>query len=358
MELIFQCFVTAFTLTYFAIPSIIRTALIKNLMDSPVERSSHKVSTPSLGGIAIFAGVIFSVIMWMPTSLLHQVQYLLGAFIIIFLIGVKDDIEPISPSKKLIAQVLASTIIVVKSHVQLHSFHGFLGIYNSLHPVVYLLVSIFLILVLVNAFNLIDGINGLAGCIGALISGVLGCWFYLTEQVEYAIISCAVVGSILAFLRYNFTPAQIFMGDTGSLLIGLICAIIIVKFIDFNYNLPIDHAYRFKNSPAVAIGIMIIPIFDTLRVFTTRMMRGISPFKPDRRHIHHLLIDAGNSHMEATGILVFVNSIFILFVFTFHASMNMHLLILIMAMAAGALTYTLHKRVLSIKKQLHLNNAV
>ncbi|MBK9488358.1 MAG: undecaprenyl/decaprenyl-phosphate alpha-N-acetylglucosaminyl 1-phosphate transferase [Haliscomenobacter sp.] len=356
MELIIQCFLTAFLLTYFAIPSIIRIALAKNLMDDPGERSSHEVSTPSLGGIAVFGGVIFAIIMWTPSPVFSQVQYLLGAFVIIFLIGAKDDIAPVSPDKKLLAQVFAATIIVVKSDVQLHSFHGLLGIHNAFHPLFYLFVSIFTILVLVNAFNLIDGIDGLAACIGALICGVLGCWFYLTGQIEYTAVAYASMGGILAFLRYNISPAQIFMGDTGSLLIGLICATLIVKFIDFNHNLPIGHAYRFNGAPAVAIGIMIIPIFDTLRVFITRMMRGTSPFKPDRRHIHHLLIDAGYSHMEATAILVFVNTAFILFVFTFHAALNMHWLILIMGLVAGGLTYYLHKRVLVIKNgKLKLN---
>lgn len=348
MQLILECFATAFLLTYIAIPSIVKIALDKNLMDDPGERSSHEVSTPSLGGIAIFAGVIFAIVMWAPRDVFSQVQYLLGAFIIIFLIGAKDDIAPVSPRKKLLAQVFAATIIVLNANVQLHSFYGFIGVHNSLPTWVYTVVSIFTLLVLVNAFNLIDGINGLAACIGALICTVLGCWFYLTGQVEFTVVAFAAVGGILAFLRYNITPAQIFMGDTGSLLIGMICAILIIKFIDFNYNLPRGNAYRFEGGPAVAMGIMIIPIFDTLRVFITRIMRKTSPFKPDRRHIHHLLVDSGYSHMEATGILVFVNCCFILFVFTFHQLLNMHWIILIMGLIAGGLTYLLHKKVRAI----------
>lgn len=359
MELIFACFSTAFLLTYLAIPSIVKIALEKNLMDNPGERSSHEVSTPSLGGIAIFAGVIFAIVMWAPTSVFSQVQYLLGAFIIIFLIGAKDDISPVSPAKKLLAQIGATTIIVLNSNIKLHSFYGLLGVHNSLHPWVYLIVSIFTILVLINAFNLIDGINGLAACIGALICTVLGCWFFLIGQIEFAVVAFATLGGILAFLRYNITPAQIFMGDTGSLLIGMICAILVTKFIDTNYNLPPDHAYRFQGGPAVAIGIMIIPIFDTLRVFITRMMRGTSPFKPDRRHIHHLLIDTGYSHMEATAILVFVNACFILFVLSFHDLLNMHWIILIMGVVAGALTYFLHRRVRELNQaKLQLKEAL
>lgn len=348
MLLLLQCFATAFMLTYLAIPSIIKIAFDKKLLDAPSERSSHKVSTPSLGGIAIFAGVIFAIVIWMPSEVFSQVQYPLGAFIILFLIGAKDDIAPVSPAKKLLAQVIAASIITLFSDVQLHSFYGFLGVHNSLPNWVYMLVSIFTLLVLINAFNLIDGINGLAACIGALICLVLGCWFFLIGQIAFSVVAFATVGAILAFLRYNITPAQIFMGDTGSLLIGMIGAILIVKFIDLNYNLPIGSKFRFEGGPAVAMGIMIIPIFDTLRVFITRIMRGTSPFRPDRRHIHHLLVDAGYSHMEATGILVFVNSCFILFVFSLHQVLNMHWIILIMGLVAGLLTYFLHKKVRAI----------
>ena len=106
------------------------------------------------------------------------------------------------------------------------------------------------------------------------------------------------------------------MGDTGSLILGITIAILALKFIDYNYLLGKESVYRFNTGPAVAIGILVMPLFDTLRVFTTRILRGGSPFKPDRRHIHHLLIDAGYSHLQATGILVMTNLLIISLVFS------------------------------------------
>ena len=133
------------------------------------------------------------------------------------------------------------------------------------------------------------------------------------------------------FLKYNFTPAKIFMGDTGSLIVGLICAILTLTFIEANKGL--EHPYAFKAVPAVAIGVMIIPLYDTLRVFTLRILRGKSPFSPDRNHIHHLLIDTGLSHMQATSVLAFFNILFIVGVIFLQDIGSFYLLIVVLTTA-------------------------
>lgn len=346
-------FLTAFTLTYFAIPSIIGIAKEKHLFDEPNDRSSHKVNTPSLGGIAIFAGMIFSIVLWTPFNDFGSLQYILCAFLIIFLIGAKDDISPMSPSKKMIGQILAASILVFKSNIEFTGLYDIFGVQSQLGEPVHILLSVFTILVIINAFNLIDGINGLAGSIGALIAATLGIWFFLTDHIEFAIVAFATVGAVIAFLKYNYTPAKIFMGDTGALLIGIVCAILIIKFIDLNYNMSEAEPYKFYAVPAVAFGIMIIPLFDTLRVFITRIFRGQSPFHADRRHIHHLLIDFGFTHMQATTILVLVNILFIVFVFALHDQVELHLLFFSVIGLAATLTLWLHVMV-SRKK---LNNS-
>lgn len=324
-------FITAFGLTYFAIPPIIRVAKAKHLYDEPDERKSHSINVPTLGGIGIFAGVIFSIILWTPFDVFGDLQYILCAFIIIFLIGAKDDIDPVSPYKKLAGQILASFILVFKANIKLTSLYGIFGIYD-IPEIPTILLSMFTILVIVNAFNLIDGINGLAGSIGVLISITLGTWFFLIDQTALAIVAFALAGSIIAFLKYNFTPARIFMGDTGALLVGLVCAILAIEFIEVHRELG-DSPYAFKSVPAVAIGLLILPLFDTLRVFVVRILKGRSPMYPDRSHIHHLLIDGGFSHMQATGILFLVNIFFILLAFRFQSIGTLNLLILILAIA-------------------------
>lgn len=339
-------FITSFLLTFFAIPSIISVARKKQLVDEPGERRAHSVSTPSLGGIAIFAGTIFSIIMWTPFKNFGDLQYILCAFVIIFLIGAKDDIDPISAKRKFLGQIFAACILIFFSKLRLTSFYGIFGI-KEVPILLSIIVTLFIIIVIINAFNLIDGINGLSGSIGVLMSITFGTWFYMVERVELATISFALAGSIIAFLYYNITPAKIFMGDTGSLLLGLVASILAISFIEHHniiYETP--HAsYAVKAPPAIAVGILILPLFDTLRVFVSRMLKGRSPFSPDRNHIHHLLLDLKLSHMQATSVLIIVNVLFIILAYQFQnfGTFNVLLILLFTALIFTGILFLIRR---------------
>lgn len=328
---IILAFITSFGLTFLAIPSIISVAKKKNLYDEPGERRSHTVRTPSLGGIGIFAGTLFSIILWTPFQYFGDLQYILCAFIIIFLIGAKDDIDPISPTKKFVGELLAACILVFKANVRLTSLYGIFGV-GELTFVWSVILSIFTIIVIINAFNLIDGINGLSASLGVLISVTLGLWFLKIDALELAMVAFSLVGSLVAFLKYNVTPAKIFMGDTGALLLGLVCSILTIQFIELHRVIG-DSPYAFNSAPSIAIAILILPLFDTLRVFTMRILKGKSPFYPDRTHIHHLLIDSGLTHMQATGLLVIVNIAFIFLAVSLQHIGNLYLLFVILVIA-------------------------
>lgn len=328
---IILAFITSFALTYLAIPSIIHLAIKKNLMDEPGDRRSHKVSTPSLGGIGIFAGTLFSIILWTPFNYFGDLQYILCAFIIIFLIGAKDDIDPISPSKKFLGELFAAGILVFRANIRLTSLYGFFGIYE-IPEYASIFLSIFTIIVIINAFNLIDGINGLSGSVGLLITFVLGIWFYLVGSIEISIVAFSLGGALVAFLKYNITPAQIFMGDTGALLLGLVCSILAIKFIEL-HNVIEGSPYTFRSAPSIAMAILILPLFDTLRVFVLRIVEGKSPFDPDRKHIHHIMIDLGLSHMQATGVLFMTNILFIILAVMLQDIGNLMLLVIILSLA-------------------------
>ncbi len=347
MHDILLAFITAFIPSYFIIPSVIQVAKIKHLCDEPGDRRSHSESTPSLGGIAIFAGIVFAVMFWTPFNIFNDLQYMLCSFVIIFLIGVKDDIIPMSAKKKLIGQLMAAGILVIKAEIRISSLHGLFGIYE-IPQWFSIILTIFTIIVIINSFNLIDGINGLSGSISTLISMSLGTWFYLMGQQSLAILAFSLAGAVVAFLRYNFTPAKIFMGDTGALLLGLICSILIIRFIEVN-RLESGSPYAFQAAPAMAIGILILPLFDTARVFTMRILRGRSPFSPDRLHIHHLLIDSGLSHMQATAVLVFATIGFMLLAMLLQTLGTFRLLGLILLIAT-VLSVTLQNSVEKRKK--------
>ena len=303
-------FITAFTLTFSIIPVIIRVARERRIYDRPNERSSHDEPTPSLGGIGIFAGTICAVVLWTPLDAFGVLQYVLAAFVLIFLIGVLDDLIPLSPTRKFSGQLLVAIILAYKSDVRITSLYGVFGVYD-LPELTSFVLSVLIIIAIINSFNLIDGINGLAGSIGLLACVSWGTWFLAIHSPALAVVAFSLAGAITAFLKYNFTPAKIFMGDTGSLLIGTVCAILSISFIEMNHLVSIQPVYTFNSAPAIAVGILILPLYDTVRVFVQRILHGRSPFSPDKTHIHHLLIDLGISHMNATAILLCVNVLFI-----------------------------------------------
>ncbi|MBL0145474.1 MAG: undecaprenyl/decaprenyl-phosphate alpha-N-acetylglucosaminyl 1-phosphate transferase [Chitinophagaceae bacterium] len=298
----------AFLITFFAIPIIIQVAKDKKLFDEPDERKVHKTVIPTLGGLGIFAGFIIATLMGVPSGIASELQYFAAAATVIFFLGLKDDILVLSASKKFIGQLVAAGIVIKFGGVRITDMHGFLGI-NEIPQIASIVLSFFTIIVITNSFNLIDGVDGLAGSLGMLTTIVFGVYFFYAGQLTYGVMAFSLSGSIVAFLIYNFSPAKIFMGDTGSLLLGLINSILVIKFINIagspTSNLPLQAA------PAIGFAILMIPLFDTLRVFTIRILDRRSPFSPDRNHVHHFLLDMGLNHKMVTITCVLANIIFI-----------------------------------------------
>lgn len=330
LPITFAC-ITAFIITFMAIPSIIRVSVIKNLFDEPTERKAHSSSIPTLGGLAIFAGVVFSYTFWSAGLENTPTQYIIAAIIVMFFIGIKDDIVELTAHKKLYGQIVAAIIIVMFADIRITSLCGIFGIYQIPYWAS-VIVTLFTILTVINAFNLIDGIDGLAGGIGAIAAFTFGLWFYNYNQMALCILSFSLFSSLLAFLVYNFSPANIFMGDTGSLIVGLILAVLTIYFVELSFD-ALPYAFPFRSSPAMAVAILIIPLADTLRIFVIRLMNGKSPFAADRNHIHHQLLDLGLSHREAALTLYLVNIGFILTALAFRNISSLVLLFILIAMA-------------------------
>ena len=306
---------TAFVLTYFAIPKIIVVAKLKNIFDEPDNRKTHKQNIPTLGGLAIFAGTIFSICFYTNSSF-EEMRFIISGLLLLFYVGLKDDIIQMAAYKKLIAQIIAAVIVVYFGGIRINTFYGLFGVYE-LHPWISVPFSILTIIVITNAFNLIDGIDGLAGTISFLTCFVFGTWFFMYGNQPFYIPAYAVCGSILGFLIHNWHPAKIFMGDTGSLIVGFVNSILAIEFIETNRLLPSDEPMKVFAVPVVTIAILWLPLFDTLRVVMIRLSQGKSPLSPDRNHLHHMLVDNGFSHAKSTITLLLINSTFVLFAFTF-----------------------------------------
>jgi UDP-GlcNAc:undecaprenyl-phosphate GlcNAc-1-phosphate transferase len=314
MQNIVLAFLTSLLAVIFAIPSIITVAKQKGLYDKPDHRKLHTNKIPRLGGLAIIAGFSVSVSIWgLPLEMTSRLQYMQAALIILFFSGLKDDVVALSPIKKLTSQLLAASLVVIGEDIRVTSFYGLFGI-ESIPVWISYALTVFTIIVITNAFNLIDGIDGLAGGLGFIIAVTFGLWFNFIDQVGWSIISFALAGSLLGFLVFNFNPAKIFMGDAGSLTTGFLLAVLAVKFIEFN-NPSVQNYYKITTAPVIAIAILIVPLYDTIRIFIIRAMKGKSPFSADRNHLHHLLLNTGLGHKEVSLVLYIINIVFVLIAF-------------------------------------------
>lgn len=289
--------IVAFLATFYAIPVIIKVAQLKKLYDEPdTVRKLHVKPIPSLGGLGMFIGFTLCLLLTVNFGAVQEFQYYLAAFLIIFFVGIKDDILVLSAMKKLICQCVVAGIIIFKGGIVISNMHGLLGIYQIETTTSYFL-TFTTIIVTINAFNLIDGVDGLAGSVGFISCIAFGTFFLINNDMPYAILAFGFAASIIAFLIYNFQPAKIFMGDTGSLLLGLVNSILVIKFIEAGSGYAL---HPVSAAPAVGFSILLLPLMDTLRVFSYRIIKGKSPFSPDRNHIHHLLLDKGLTHRNVT----------------------------------------------------------
>jgi UDP-GlcNAc:undecaprenyl-phosphate/decaprenyl-phosphate GlcNAc-1-phosphate transferase len=295
-----------------AIPRIIYISKKKKLYDLPDnDRKLHSEVIPNLGGVAIYLG--FSVIgsLFVKTTEFDKWNYIIAATLILFITGIKDDLINVNPSKKFIAQIAASFIIAFLADIRLDNLHGFLGVFE-LPYWVSLVFTVVGCTFVSNAFNLIDGIDGLAATIAIISTLFLGIAFNISNNISLACISFSLMGAIIAFLKFNIQPARIFMGDCGSLVIGFTIAVLAILLTKNVHHF--EGNVLFHSPKAVLLGalsILFIPVFDTFRVFAARIIKGNSPFNADRTHLHHYFLDLGFSHTKTVFILATV-SIFII----------------------------------------------
>lgn len=337
-------FVLSLLLSFFTIPTILKISKRKNLMDEPGIRSSHIRKVPNLGGIALFYAIavcapIFSY------ELFDRYKFLFPALVILLYIGVMDDIVVMRAYKKLLAQIVVSIIVVVGSDVRIRSLSGLLGLHD-LPYIVSILISIVTMIIIINSFNLIDGIDGLSGSYAILCCTFFGLSYYRLGEYNYpmVILCCIIIGALLGFLYYNLSDRRnkIFMGDTGSMIIGFLLAFTAIYFIDIfidevrtvEYDTP---HYFLEAAPVIAFSILILPMVDTLNVIIIRLLNKKSPLEADKNHIHHRLLDLGFSHKKSTlFILIYYVSIIMMTYFLRHININILLIVVLVLGFIGA----------------------
>lgn len=342
----------AFIVSFLAIPVVLQIAEKKKLYDVPDERKVHTLPVPSLGGVGIFGGFLLASLLSIQGYIHPEFQYFFAAALVIFFLGLKDDLLVLSATKKFIGQVIAASILIHLGGIRLDSMYGLFG-FEKVPEAFGLALSYLTIIVVINSFNLIDGVDGLASSLGILSTTLFGIYFFIIHQQAYALFAFAMAGSLVAFLIFNHQPAKIFMGDSGSLMIGLVNAILVIKFI----NLADAPFVAIPVESAVAIGfaILIVPLLDTLRVFSIRIYHGRSPFTPDRNHVHHLLLDRGLDHRAVTFSCLAINIGFIALAYfgRFMGPTYLMLTMLVLAFTGfGILYYGRTKQTMIIAKRM------
>lgn len=324
---------TSFLVTITLMPVIIRIFKSIDLLDRPDKRKIHSISTPSLGGIAIFTGILFALLISVPLTDFASQKYFIGGTIIIFFLGVRDDLSSLLARHKLVVQIFSTILVVFWGGVKIEGFNGLFGVENF--PWIFdEIFTVFVIVVMTNAFNLIDGIDGLAGSIALVISGFLGWVAYNNGHFTDSVLALSISGATFGFLLYNWHPSKVFMGDTGSMVFGFMLTILMIKF------LAIPPSISFIKSPvATSLSLFALPVYDTLRVIAIRLFTGRPPLSPDRNHIHHVLLKLGYNHSQSTIVLVIYNVLMILFAVVFQSLGELWIMLFmtVITVVAGAL---------------------
>lgn len=306
-------FFTSLFFVVFAVPQIIDIAFKKHLFDDPAEsRKVHKQVIPNFGGIALFFAFLFTSTLFIPSATVPEANTIIAAGLILFLTGLKDDILMLGPLVKFMAQILSALILTIAGEFRIDNLQGMFGIYE-IPGAISLLLSIIFIVGIVNAFNLIDGIDGLAGTLASIAMLIFALLFHEAAEPGWSLLALSFAGALVGFLYYNITPAKIFMGDSGSLFVGLVAAVFSIKFLNSGQlsdtGVP---GLEINAKLALVAAILVVPVFDTLRVFTLRILKGCSPFRADNNHLHHRLLSIGLNHVQATTVLSGFNILFII----------------------------------------------
>ena len=343
-------FILSFLLSCIFIRQVIIISHKKHLFDEPLEkRKIHLVKTPNLGGVAVVAALLLAVCFFMSAPVIPHLNYIIFSALLLFLTGLADDLVGVPALKKMLLQVVVALLLVLLANCRFLHLGGFMGI-GTLPVVPSVVLSVTFVVALINAFNLIDGINYLAAGIGITSSILFAFYFYSMQSFGLLCIAVSLMGCLTGFLIYNRTPARIFLGDSGSTFLGLVMAIFSIFLVNgITGNETITGMAKVNGSAiALMMAIIVIPVFDTVRIFSLRIAGGKNPFEADRQHIHHRLLDAGFTHLQGTGILLFVNMILVCAVVCLQ-QVRGEIVMLLLAVSLVVLDYwlTIHNRKIS-----------
>lgn len=343
----------SFILGWIGMPIVLRIAKAKGFVVRPNKRMSHTGEVPNIGGLNIYFSFMLTYMIFEFNQMGNNQFFLIG-LLAIMAVGFIDDVLVLTPLSKLFGETLAGIALVGFADLRITHLHGLFGI-EQIGIIPSYLISLFILIAIINAVNLIDGIDGLASGLGILYCLFFAIYFGLAGDTTWSILGICMIGALAVFFIYNVFGhrGKIFMGDSGSLLLGYLLTAFVFHLCEVNAYHEVPEWLHMSAAPAVAICVLTVPLFDTIRVSITRIKNHRSPFQPDKNHIHHLLLRTGRNHLQTTCILLGVSLLFIGLAIL-GRNWNIWLLLIADFGLATALTLFLWR---IINKKLYGNNA-
>ena len=306
--------ILAFAGTLWVHPKILKIAIMKGLVDNPDARKLQRNPVPVMGGMAVFFGILIglcgSQTLFSGTSFnSSDVFLLISAMLVMLYIGTIDDILNLTPTTRFVIEILIVAWLIHVNDASISSFWGLWGI-EAIPIWVSWPLTIFAAVGIINAINLIDGVNGLSSGFCFMASILFAIIFYKTDNIVMTLLAVSAAGAIVPFFLHNVfgNTTKMFIGDGGTLVIGTMMSIFIMDILNSGSKCVILSKEGMGLIP-LTLAILSIPVFDTLRVMSARILRGTSPFHPDRTHLHHIFIELGFSHVGTTMSILTLNSL-------------------------------------------------
>jgi len=293
------------TLTY---PLVLRIARKYGIMDNPNARKLQRVPVPVMGGVAVFLGIVASVLVW-NIKLNDTVLWVgLVAMTIMLILGAIDDATDMSASLRFVIEIVVVYWVILVSEINIDCLHGLWGI-ETVDLIVSLPLSILAGVGIINAINLIDGVDGYSSGFGILSCIMFSCLFYYAGDDMLGGLALMCVGALVPFFMHNVfgRSSKMFIGDSGTLMIGTVLTIMVFSALSSGGSCGKLESEGIGLVP-FTLAVMSVPVFDTLRVMGVRILRGGSPFHPDKSHLHHLFIEMGFSHIGTSFCILLINT--------------------------------------------------
>lgn len=318
--------------TWWIFKYIHRISVLKNIVDNPEERKLQKYPVPVLGGIAVFFGIIVSLVASQVFFSSASLFSLLGIMVIMLYIGTMDDILSLSPGIRFFIEIIIVLLLIYGNDCSINNFHGLWGIWK-IPSYIAVPLTVFACVGIVNAINMIDGVDGLMSMYGITTSILFGAVFYKSGEVDMAAMAMIAAGAMIPFFMHNVfgKKSKMFLGDGGALMIGIMMSVFVIYILRDESLCSQAVCSNFGLVP-FTLAVLSIPVFDTLRVMTRRILHGTSPFLPDKKHLHHMFIGLGFSHFGTAFSIVFLNLVNVLIwwiSFKLGASVNLQLIVVI-----------------------------